>query len=130
MFLFGNMYGVSALRSMAVRSRSVKVARATTTTAEPERLILPTNKDSGELLRIRHTAAHVMAMAVQRLFPKVQVTIGPWIDNGFYYDFFNPEGKPFSDDDLVSVKKEMDKIVKAKLVVVTPFRFFFICRTC
>lgn len=43
---------------------------------------LPTNDNSPNLLRIRHTSAHVLAMAVQRLFPLVRVTIGPWIDNG------------------------------------------------
>lgn len=43
---------------------------------------LPTNDNNENLLRIRHSAAHVMAMAVQRLFPTVKVTIGPWIDNG------------------------------------------------
>lgn len=43
---------------------------------------LPTNESSPELLKIRHTSAHVMAMAVQTLFPGTQVTIGPWIDNG------------------------------------------------
>jgi len=52
-----------------------------------------------------------MAMAVQRAFPGVQVTTGPWIDNGFYYDFYNPKSQ-FSDDDLVTIKKEMDKIIK------------------
>jgi threonyl-tRNA synthetase len=43
---------------------------------------LPTNDNSPQLLKIRHSASHVMAMAVQRLFPNVKVTIGPWIDNG------------------------------------------------
>lgn len=43
---------------------------------------LPSNESSPELLKIRHTSAHVMAMAVQKLFPGTQVTIGPWIDNG------------------------------------------------
>lgn len=46
-------------------------------------LELPSNENSPNLLRIRHSTAHVMAMAVQRLFPKVKVTIGPWIDNGY-----------------------------------------------
>eukprot|EP01041_Mallomonas_annulata_P008672 gene8672-17904_t len=73
---------------------------------------LPSNDNSPQLLRIRHTTAHVMAMAVQKLFPEAQVTIGPWIDNGFYYDFFFPE-KQLSDNDLKSIKKEMDKIIKA-----------------
>lgn len=67
-----------------------------------------------QLLRIRHTSAHVMAMAVQRLFPHVQVTIGPWIENGFYYDFYTGETR-FTEEDLTAIKKEMDKIIKAKL---------------
>lgn len=46
-------------------------------------LSLPSNEDNENLLRIRHTSAHVMAMAVQRLYPSAKVTIGPWIDNGY-----------------------------------------------
>ena len=57
--------------------------------------------------------SHVMAMAVQRLFPKAQVTIGPWTETGFYYDFDNPE--PFSEADLKAIKKEMGKIISRKL---------------
>lgn len=74
---------------------------------------LPSNEQSPQLLRMRHTAAHVMAMAVQRLFPKAQVTIGPWIENGFYYDFHIEEA--FTDRDLKRIKKEMDKIIRMKL---------------
>jgi threonyl-tRNA synthetase len=62
---------------------------------------------------IRHSAAHVMADAVQRLFPGTQVTIGPAIDAGFYYDFFRPEG-PFTDKDLASIEKEMRRLIKEK----------------
>lgn len=76
-------------------------------------ITLPTNESNPELLRMRHTSAHVMAMAVQKLFPNAQVTIGPWIDNGFYYDFENPEA--FTDRDLKRIKKEMDKIIRMKL---------------
>lgn len=79
-------------------------------------VILPSNEGSPELLRRRHTAAHVMAMAVQRLFPKAQVTIGPWIENGFYYDFEVEEA--FTDRDLKRIKKEMDKIIRMKLPLV------------
>lgn len=68
------------------------------------KLVLPTNDSSDELLRIRHTCAHVMAMAVQKLYPDAKVTIGPWIDNGFYYDF---DMEPLSDNDLKRIKKEM-----------------------
>jgi threonyl-tRNA synthetase len=62
---------------------------------------------------IRHSAAHVMADAVQRLFPGTQVTIGPAIDAGFFYDFYRPEG-PFTDKDLASIEKEMRRIIKEK----------------
>jgi threonyl-tRNA synthetase len=57
--------------------------------------------------------SHVMAMAVQKLFPKAQVTIGPWTESGFYYDFDNPE--PFTEADLKAIKKEMGKIIGRKL---------------
>lgn len=79
----------------------------------PAPITLPTNDKSPHLLRMRHTTAHVMAMAVQRLFPKAQVTIGPWIENGFYYDF--DVENPFTDRDLKRIKKEMDKIIRMKL---------------
>jgi threonyl-tRNA synthetase len=57
-----------------------------------------------------------MAMAVQKLFPKAQVTIGPWTETGFYYDFDVPE--PFTDKDLKDIKKEMVKIINKKLPVI------------
>ncbi|MDO5088423.1 MAG: threonine--tRNA ligase [Leptotrichiaceae bacterium] len=59
---------------------------------------------------IRHSAAHIMAQAVQRLFPGTKVTIGPVIENGFFYDF-DPE-KPFTEEDLEKIEEEMKKIVK------------------
>jgi threonyl-tRNA synthetase len=81
----------------------------------PEKIHLPKTSESEELKKIRHTTSHVMAMAVQKLFPKAQVTIGPWIENGFYYDFDVPEA--FSDKDLKAIKKEMIKIINQKLPV-------------
>jgi threonyl-tRNA synthetase len=69
--------------------------------------------DPAALEVIRHSAAHVMADAVQRLFPGTQVTIGPAIDAGFYYDFYRPEG-PFTEKDLASIEKEMRRIIKEK----------------
>jgi threonyl-tRNA synthetase len=83
---------------------------------QSQKMYLPRSSESENLKKIRHTASHVMAMAVQKLFPKAQVTIGPWIDNGFYYDFDNPE--PFSDKDLKAIQKEMVKIINRKLPVV------------
>ena len=63
---------------------------------------------------IRHSAAHVMADAVQRLFPGTQVTIGPAIDSGFYYDFSRPDGQPFSETDLEKIETEMLRIIAGK----------------
>jgi threonyl-tRNA synthetase len=83
---------------------------------ESEKIHLPKTSESEALKKIRHTASHVMAMAVQKLFPKAQVTIGPWIENGFYYDFDSPE--PFTEKDLKAIKKEMIKIINRKLPVV------------
>ncbi len=74
---------------------------------------LPKTSESPALLRIRHSMSHVLAMAVQRLFPQAMVTIGPWTENGFYYDFDNPE--PFTEADLKAIRKEMLKIIGARL---------------
>ncbi|MEW6495712.1 MAG: threonine--tRNA ligase [Cyanobacteriota bacterium] len=83
---------------------------------QPEKIYLPRTSESETLKKIRHTTSHIMAMAVQKLFPEAQVTIGPWIENGFYYDFDKPE--PFTEQDLKTIKKEMDKIIKRKLPVI------------
>ncbi len=74
---------------------------------------LPRTGDSPQLLRIRHSMSHVMAMAVQKLFPAAKVTIGPWTDSGFYYDFDHPE--PFTEADLKAIRKEMVKIIGRRL---------------
>jgi hypothetical protein len=67
------------------------------------RIITPKDKEGLEV--IRHDAAHIMAMAVQELFPGTQVTIGPVIENGFYYDFARKE--PFTTDDLKKIEKKI-----------------------
>lgn len=66
--------------------------------------------DQEHLKRIRHTCSHVMAMAVQKLFPEAKVTIGPATENGFYYDFDRSE--PFTPADLKAIAKEMKRIIK------------------
>jgi|TARA_B100002052_G_scaffold263430_1_gene258578 threonyl-tRNA synthetase len=68
-----------------------------------------THKDKEGLDVIRHDAAHIMAMAVQELFPGTQVTIGPVIENGFYYDFARKE--PFTKDDLNKIENKMSEII-------------------
>ena len=69
-----------------------------------------TREDEEALELIRHDAAHVMAEAVQRLWPGTQVTIGPVIENGFYYDF--DRGEPFHPEDLPKIEAEMRRIIK------------------
>ena len=68
-----------------------------------------TAKDEKGLAALRHTASHVLAEAVQKLYPDAKVAIGPSIDTGFYYDF---ECQPFSREALDEIEKEMKKIIK------------------
>ena len=77
------------------------------------KLRIVTRKDPEALELIRHDAAHVLAMAVQALFPGTQVTIGPAIEDGFYYDFARNE--PFTPEDLPKIEAKMHEIVKAGL---------------
>ena len=74
-----------------------------------------TNKDEKALEVIRHSTAHLLAQATQQIYPKAQVTIGPVIDNGFYYDFAYKEG--FSEQDLAKIEKKMNAIVKQNLPI-------------
>ncbi|WP_243049623.1 threonine--tRNA ligase [Dyella sp. RRB7] len=78
-------------------------------------LEIVTEKSPEALDILRHSTAHLLAQAVQRLYPGAQVTIGPVIDNGFYYDFAYE--RPFTPDDLVKIEAEMEKIVKEGLPV-------------
>jgi len=74
-----------------------------------------TGRDDEGIDLIRHSTAHLMAQAVKRLFPETQVTIGPVIDNGFYYDFAREES--FSPEDLEAIEAEMKRIVDENLPV-------------
>ena len=73
-------------------------------------LAIVTEKSPEALEILRHSTAHLLAQAVQRLYPGAQVTIGPVIDNGFYYDFAYE--RPFTPEDLPAIEAEMQKIVK------------------
>jgi len=74
-----------------------------------------TERDAEALELLRHDAAHVMAQAVQELYPGTQVTIGPTIEDGFYYDFAREE--PFTPDDLKKIEQRMHEIVKRNLPI-------------
>src|SRR5450830_213875 len=71
--------------------------------SEDAKLAIVTDKDPQGLEVIRHSTAHLLAYAVKQLFPDAQVTIGPVIDNGFYYDFSYK--RPFTPEDLVLIEK-------------------------
>ena len=78
-------------------------------------LAIITARDEEGLEIIRHSCAHLMAMAVQELFPGAQVTIGPVIEDGFYYDFAHE--RPFTQEDLAKIEKRMSELAKADLKV-------------
>ena len=78
--------------------------------AKDARIEIVTRDDPRALELIRHDAAHVMAEAVQELYPGTQVTIGPVIENGFYYDFFR--NQPFTTDDLPAIEAKMRQIIQ------------------
>ena len=79
------------------------------------KLAIVTDRDEDGVEVIRHSCAHLMAQAVQRLFPEAQVTIGPVIENGFFYDFSFE--RPFTPEDLVAIESTMEEIVKEDLQV-------------
>ena len=74
------------------------------------------NKNPTELETIRHSCAHLMAQAVQELFPGTQVTIGPVIEDGFFYDFFRKDA--FVPEDLVKIEKRMKELAAADIPIV------------
>ncbi|MEO0321094.1 MAG: threonine--tRNA ligase, partial [Pseudomonadota bacterium] len=104
-------------KSLAKKAIAVKVDGALTDLFAPiendatVEIVTRTGDDALEL--VRHDAAHLLAQAVQDLFPGTQVTIGPVIDDGFYYDFAREE--PFSTDDFARIEKRMAELVDADL---------------
>ncbi len=92
-----------------------KLVDAETVIEQDARLQIVTAKDDEGVDVIRHSTAHLLAQAVKRLFPDVQVTIGPVIENGFYYDFSYK--RPFTPDDLVAIEKTMQQIVDEDIAI-------------
>ena len=96
-------------RSLARKAVAVKVngklADLTAPIEQDARAEVISRDDDAALEIIRHDAAHLLAQAVQQLYPDTQVTIGPVIEDGFYYDFAREE--PFSTDDLAEIEKTM-----------------------
>jgi threonyl-tRNA synthetase len=92
-----------------------KVVDVYTPVPEGAKVEIITPKSEAGIDTIRHSTAHLMAMAVQELFPGTQVTIGPVIENGFFYDFGTD--RPFTDEDLRRIEEKMQEIVKRDLPV-------------
>src|SRR3569623_122308 len=92
-----------------------KLVDASYTIDRDASLEIVTEKSPEALDILRHSTAHLLGQAEQRLFPGAQVTIGPVVDNGFYYDFAYE--RPFTPDDLEAIQAEMEKIVKEQIPV-------------
>jgi threonyl-tRNA synthetase len=109
----GREVAESIAKSLAKKAVALELDGKTHDLAEPikadAKIRILTREDSEALALIRHDAAHVMAEAVQELYPGTQVTIGPVIENGFYYDFAREE--PFTPEDLPKIEAKMREIV-------------------
>jgi threonyl-tRNA synthetase len=107
-------------KSLAKKAMAIEIDGELRDLSDPieqdARVRIITRDDPEALELIRHDAAHIMAQAVQELYPGTQVTIGPVIENGFYYDFYRNE--PFTTEDLPKIEKKMREIVARNL----PFR--------
>ena len=103
-----------AKATLAGRVDGALVDSSTVLSADADVAII-TERDSDGLEVIRHSCAHLMAQAVQRLFPKAQVTIGPVVEDGFFYDF--AFSRAFTPEDLQAIEKVMGDIVKENLTV-------------
>ncbi len=102
-------------KAVVLRKGDKLLDLASTLSSEEEAEIL-TDEDPESLEVLRHSTAHLMAQAVKHLFPDAKVTIGPAIENGFYYDFDVPE--PFTPEDLKKIEKEMKKLASQKIPIV------------
>ncbi|WP_425107352.1 threonine--tRNA ligase [Ancylobacter sp.] len=109
----GTEVAASIAKSLAKKSLAMKLDGVLTDLSDPisadAKFELVTRESPEALELIRHDAAHVLAEAVQALWPGTQVTIGPVIENGFYYDFFRNE--PFTPDDFAAIEKKMREII-------------------
>ena len=105
----GALLAKDAVGFMVEEKGEIQDIRSVLKNGNQVRIVARPSKEALEV--IRHSAAHVLAQAVQNLWPEVKVTIGPVIENGFYYDF--DTDKKFTPEDLNTIEKEMKKIIKA-----------------
>ena len=100
----------AALAGRVGDGKGARVVDTSYTIDHDERLAIVTEKDAAGLDVIRHSTAHLLAYAVKSLFPEAQVTIGPVIEDGFYYDFSYK--RPFTTDDLAAIEQKMTELAK------------------
>src|SRR5688572_28517037 len=104
----------AGLAKAAIAGRvNYKLVATSFVITEDAKLSIVTDKDPAALDVIRHSTAHLLAMAVQAIYPKAQVTIGPVIEDGFFYDFAFE--RPFTPEDLVKIEAKMKEIAAADL---------------
>src|SRR6266545_4133771 len=104
-----NITGLDIAKRTVAMALDGELADLSDPIGKDARIEFVSRDDPRALELIRHDAAHVLAEAVQSLFPGTQVTIGPVIENGFYYDFFRNE--PFSTDDFAAIEAKMREII-------------------
>ena len=102
--------GIELSRDILAAEINSKTSDLTTIVKDGDEVKLLTFADEGGAHTFRHTASHVLAAAVKRLYPNTKLTIGPAIDNGFYYDF--DSDTTFTPDVLEKIEAEMKKVVK------------------
>ncbi|NQV50362.1 MAG: TGS domain-containing protein, partial [Candidatus Marinimicrobia bacterium] len=103
-------------KQLIAASVNGKVVDLATSLADDSAVVFIKRTDAEAHDILLHSTSHIMAQAVKRLYPEVKVTIGPSIENGFYYDF--DIEKPFTDDQLVAIEAEMQKIINEDLPVI------------
>jgi len=108
--------GPGLAKSMLAAEINGKLVDATTLINEDVDFKVITAKDNAGIDVIRHSTAHLLAQAVKSIYPAAQVTIGPVIEDGFYYDFYYPPG--FKEADLEKIEKKMQELVAADLPVI------------
>ncbi|MEE3003105.1 MAG: threonine--tRNA ligase [Pseudomonadota bacterium] len=108
--------GEGLSKAMLAAEVNGKIVDSSTLITEDSKFRIITAKDKEGLEIIRHSTAHLMAQAVKQLYPQAQVTIGPVIEDGFYYDFHYPAG--FNEADLEKIEERMAELVEEKIDIV------------
>ncbi len=111
-FNLAESIGPGLAKASVVAKVNGQVKDLVTPLSDGDEVALLTKKDEEALEVLRHSAAHLMADAILRVFPQAQLTIGPVVEDGFYYDIYMPEGK-ITPEDFPKIEKEMQRIAKS-----------------